>query len=249
MTAEQKVAIVTGGGGSLGSAFAEFFSADGLRVAVTDQKGEAAEAVAEKLRGAGADALAIAMDVTNDDDASRMAKTVLERWGRIDVLVNNAGIYGDHTFQPVTETSSEYWDLVMAVNLRGPLVCSKAVIPAMRRQKWGRIVNVTSMGSYILGGVYSTSKLALHHLTWSLAAETGVDGITVNGVGPGTMNVDSARRQNSEADLKDRIQKNIIKRLGEPRDIYAAIKYFCSEESGWCTGQVLMVNGGFNVHL
>src|SRR5262249_17313292 len=153
----------------------------------------------------------------------------VEAWGAVHVLVNNAGLYGDHRFQPVLETAPDYWDTVLAINLRGPLLCARAVAPVMRSQGSGRIVNISSMGAFLLGGVVSASKLALNPLTWSLAAELGASGITVNAVGPGTMDVESAHRQNTAADLEDRAAKSLVKRIGKPLDIYAAIRYFASE--------------------
>jgi NAD(P)-dependent dehydrogenase (short-subunit alcohol dehydrogenase family) len=187
--------------------------------------------------------------VTDPSSAEEMASRVMKEWGGIDVLVNNAGIYGDHHFDPVLETDPDYWDKVLEINLKGPLLCSRAVAPQMKTQGKGRIVNISSMGAYILGGVYSISKLAVNHLTWSLASELGSFGVTVNAVGPGTMDVPSAHRQNTAADLEDRAARSLVKRIGKPVDIYAAIRYFASDEAEWCTGQCLLVNGGFNVHI
>ena len=247
--ARDRVAVVTGAGRGLGRALAEYLFADGRRVALADIDAGAAERAAGEIDPSGSRTIAIVVDVTDETSTIAMAEAVATRWERIDILVNNAGLYGDHRFEPVLQTDAAYWDHVLAVNLRGPLLCSRAVIPVMRARGWGRIVNISSMGAHILGGVYSTSKLALNHVTWSLAAEVGADGITVNGVGPGTIDIESARRQNTPQQLADRVSKNLVKRLGHPQDVYGAVRYFASEDAEWCTGQTLMVNGGFNVHV
>jgi len=244
-----RVVIVTGSARGLGRAFSEMFARDGFRVALCDVNGEGAQRTADEISSSGGLALGFACDVTDASSTEQMARRVIDEWGVIDVLVNNAGLYGDHHFDPVLETEPDYWDTVLAINLKGPLLCSRAVAPYMKRQTRGRIVNISSMGAYILGGVYSISKLALNHLTWSLASELGAFGITVNAVGPGTMDVPSAHRQNTPEDLEDRAARSMIKRIGKPLDIYAAIRYFASDAAEWCTGQTLLVNGGFNVHI
>lgn len=244
-----RVMIVTGAGRGLGEAFARFAGQDGYAVVAADLDGDAARAAAEAIRAAGGQAIGVTVDVADADSASAMAAAALERWGRIDVLVNNAGIYGDHRFEPITETDLDYWDFVLRVNLKGPLVCSRAVIPSMRERRWGRIINISSMGAYTPAGVYALSKLGVNHLTWNLAVEVGADHITVNAIGPGTMDVPSAHRINPPAELENRIRQNLIKRLGKPWDIYAAIRYFAGDDAEWCTGQTLLVNGGWNVHL
>jgi 3-oxoacyl-[acyl-carrier protein] reductase len=247
-----RVVVITGGVGGIGRGLAELFAADGDSVVVADLDGDAAEQIAKDLRNGGHTALAVAVDVTDEASTLHMAGVVTAEMGRIDVLVNNAGLYGNPVWTgPVLEIPKEAWDQVFSVNLSGVLMCSRAVTPAMRRQNWGRIVNISSMGAYMTGGAYSASKLAVNHLTWSLAAELADYGITVNAVGPGTMDTASMRRQNSDENaLNDRINRAfLVKRLGRPADIYAAVKYFASSEAEWCTGQVLMVNGGACVHL
>jgi NAD(P)-dependent dehydrogenase (short-subunit alcohol dehydrogenase family) len=245
----QRVVIVTGAGRGLGRAFAEFAADDGHAVLCADLDGEAAQATAAAISDGGGAAVGTTVDVTSAQSAAAMAAKALECWGRIDILINNAGIYGDHRFEPITETDLDYWDVVIRVNLKGPLVCSRAVIPAMRARQWGRIVNISSMGAYTPAGVYALSKLGVNHLTWNLAVEVGEDHITVNAVAPGTIDVPSAHRINSPESLADRVKQNLIKRLGTPRDIYSAIRYFISDDAEWCTAQTLLVNGGWNVRL
>jgi NAD(P)-dependent dehydrogenase (short-subunit alcohol dehydrogenase family) len=226
-------------------------AAEGYRVVVAEIAGDGAGATAEQIcRDTGSDvAVGMPVDVASEDSTKSLAAAVLDRWGRIDVLVNNAGIYGDMRFEPVTTMDIDYWHTVTKVNLGGVLLCSRAVLPAMRQRRWGRIVNISSMAAYLPAGVYSVTKLAVHQLTWNLAREVGDDGITVNCVAPGTLDLESSRQQHSDEWMRQRPHSFIVKRLGVPRDIYAAIRYFASDDAEWCTGQTLMVNGGFSVHI
>ena len=246
---ERKVVAVTGGARGLGRAFCGHFARDGYRVAVCDIRVDDARDVADAIEQTGGTAIPVRLDVTDETSANAMADELAGTWGRVDILINNAGLWGDIKMEPVMDVSVDYWDTIMAVNLRGPLLCSRAVAPSMRERHWGRIVNISSMGAYLLGKTYSISKLAVHHLTWSLADELGASGITVNCVAPGTMDTEATRRQDSDEHLERVIAANIVKRLGRPEDIYAALRYFTSDEAEWCTGQSLLVNGGFNVRL
>jgi NAD(P)-dependent dehydrogenase (short-subunit alcohol dehydrogenase family) len=249
---DRRVVIITGGGGELGRGIAAGFARDGAAVVLADLKRDAAEAAADKLRSEGYDALPCEVDVTDSTSTVSMAQEVEHVYGRIDVLVNNAGLYGDPVWTgPVLEIPDHMWDDVFNVNVHGILLSSRAVAPVMRRAGWGRIVNISSMGAYMLGGAYSASKLAVHHLTWSLAHELGDANITVNCIAPGTMNTDTNRRNAGDADaIQERVERTfIVKRTGRPEDLYAAARYFASPEAEWCTGQVLLVNGGVNVRL
>lgn len=250
MTADGRVVIVTGAARGLGRDFARSFAADGYRVAVADVNVEGAGETAEEIEAAGGEVLAVPVDVIDDASTLAMAAAVDARWGRIDILVNNAGLFGDHTFTPVLETDTAYWDRVLAINLRGPLSCTRAIAPVMRRRSWGRVVNISSMGAYTASGVYAISKQALNHLTWCLADELGADGITVNGVAPGSMDTESSHRQHPEPGWRTkRAAATPMQRTGRAEDIYAAMRYFVADEAEWCTGQTLMVNGGYIVHL
>lgn len=250
MTEDRPVAVVTGAAGGIGSELAHFFARDGYAVVVADLRADAAEQTAGGIREEGHAAIGVPVDVTDETSTLAMARAVDDEFGRVDVLVNNAGLFGDRVWTgPVLEIDTESWDALMAVNVKGTLLCSRAVAPVMRKAAWGRIVNISSMGAYLPAGGYSLSKLAVHHLTWTLALELGPDNITVNCIGPGTIDGETCRRQNSPEQIEARIASSIVKRLGRPSDIYAAIRYFASTESEFCTGQVLLVNGGVNVRL
>lgn len=245
---DARVAIVTGAARGLGREYAGLFSAEGRRVVLTDQDGDGVEAAAEAIRDGGGDAIAVRADVTDVDQTAAVAEAALSAWGRIDILVNNAAVWGDLVPAPVTEIDPDYWDFVMAVNLKGPLLCARAVLPAMRAAGWGRIVNVSSMGAYMRGGAYATSKAALNHLTWNLAHEAG-DGVTVNAVAPGGVFNEATQSQVSKAGFDALIAGCIVKRPATAADVFAAIRYLSADDAGYVTGQVLLVNGGFNTRF
>lgn len=251
MSLEGKVVIVTGSARGLGRDYAEFFAREGASVVVADKLTEQAAEAAEKINAAGHQALSVPLDVTDLAAAREMAQRTVEKFGRIDGLINNAGIWGDLNMSPVLKTDPAYWDLVMAVNVKGPLLCAQAVAPVMKRQKSGRIINISSMGAYMRGGAYCVSKLALNSVTWQLAGELGPYNVTVNGIGPGAIWNEATQRQmrQSQEAFDQLIAMNCIKRPGTSSDIYAAMRFLMSDEAQWVTGQTILVNGGFNVVL
>ncbi|QSE93013.1 SDR family NAD(P)-dependent oxidoreductase [Rhodococcus pseudokoreensis] len=247
---EAPVVIVTGGAGYIGRGLCELFLKDGYVVVVADLNAEAAERTASEIGGSDGHAIGVGIDVTDETSAADMVHAVESRFGRIDALINNAGLFGDPTWTgPMLGVDMKAWDAVMEVNVKGPVVVTRAVAPIMRKAKWGRIVNVSSQGAYKPAGVYSASKLAVHQVTWNLAKELGDDGITVNCVAPGTMDTPTAFANKPRAHVLSMPEKSIVKRLGNAADLYAAMKYFVSKESEWCTGQSLLVNGGAEVRL
>lgn len=248
MPLEGKVAIVTGSARGLGRDYARNFAAEGACVVVADILADQAEETAAEINGNGTGrAIAAHLDVTDLASCKAMAQQAVDAFGRIDILVNNAALWGDLQSKPCLETEPEYWDKVMAVNLKGPLLCAQAVVPFMKANNWGRIVNISSMGALMPGGAYGVTKLALNHLTFDLAREVGAFGITVNGVGPGATHNEATKAQVSDQAFNALISMQAIKRPGVSADQYGAIRYLCSDDAGWVTGQTLYVNGGFNV--
>jgi NAD(P)-dependent dehydrogenase (short-subunit alcohol dehydrogenase family) len=226
------------------------FARDGYRVVVADIDAANARAVAETIESSGVPALAVEVDVADEASVAGLADAVRDRFGAAHILINNAALFGDHTFRPVLQESLEYWNRVLAVNLTGPLLVTRALAPLLKQAGRGRVVNMSSMGAYTNTGVYSVTKLALNSLTWCMATELGDFGITVNAVAPGTMDTESSYKQHPNDEWRlARAAATIIKRTGKAADIYAAIKYFVSDEAAWCTAQTLVVNGGFSVHL
>ncbi|HZT08677.1 MAG TPA: 3-oxoacyl-ACP reductase family protein [Chloroflexota bacterium] len=253
MRLENQVVIVTGGGLGIGRAYAERLGQEGARVAVVDIDAGAAEEVADGLRRAEADAIAVRTDVTDARATEEMATAVLERWGRIDALVNNAGMYQRPavTRGPFEEIPIDEWDRVMAVNLRGVFLCARAVVPSMKRQRRGKIVNISS--STVFSGTprfahYVTSKAGVIGLTRVLAKELGEWNITVNAIAPGlteSMDLhDDALIQYHE----NRAQSRAIKRLEQPSDLVGAVAFLCSPDSDFITGQTLVVDGGSSLN-
>ncbi|MGE8476398.1 MAG: SDR family oxidoreductase, partial [Paraburkholderia hospita] len=197
---------------------------------------------ASTLAAAGADVIALPVDVTNSASVNEAVEAVVERFGQIDVLVNNAGIVRD---KRITKMSDDDWDAVIGVNLKSQFLCCRAVLAHMSAARYGRIVNISSRAW--LGGVgqsnYSAAKGGVVSLTRSLALEWASAGITVNAIAPGI--VDTPLFQTFDADLQERLKKSVpVQRIGTPDDIAQAVLFFAQREASYITGQTLYVCGG-----
>ncbi|MPZ12979.1 MAG: glucose 1-dehydrogenase [Chloroflexi bacterium] len=246
---QSRAIIVTGGAQGIGRAYCERLAHEGASVVVADIDAQRAEAVAEELRGAEFDALAVAADVSDPTATERLVRAAVDRFGRIDGLVNNAAMYQRPAVSrgPFEEITVDEWDRVMAVNLRGVFLCARAVVPHMRRQRYGKIVNISS--GTVLNGTprfahYVTSKAGVIGFTRVLARELGDYNITVNAVAPGLTQsfdeIDDATMQYFE----QRSQSRSIKRVQTPEDLVGAVAFLCSSDSDFMTGQTLVVDGG-----
>jgi len=241
-----RVALITGAGRGLGRDYALAFAKDGAAVVATDIDAAAALDTAALVEKEGGRAIGVALDVTDLDSATAAVAAATAELGSVDILINNAGIWGDYEFQGTLGQDLAKWRLAIDVMLTGPLVCAKAAVPVMRERGWGRIVNISSIGAYLPGsGAYGAAKLGLHQLTYSIASEVGDDGITCNAVAPGTIRNEATQRQVPDDMLNLLIAQNAIKRFGTSTDMYGAIRFLCSDDAEWITGQVLSPNGGF----
>ncbi|WP_050419613.1 SDR family NAD(P)-dependent oxidoreductase [Bradyrhizobium tropiciagri] len=240
-----KVALVTGAARGIGLAAAKRFLADGWRVALLDIEGELLRAAVAALKQPD-DTLALTCDVSDADGVAAAITAITDRFGRLDALVNNAGTA---VFAPVLETSDADWNRIMAVNLTGPFLCTKAAAPVMREHGGGAIVNITSISAVrasTLRSAYGTSKAGLAHLTKQLAVELASLGIRVNGVAPGPVETAMAKAVHTpeiRADYHDAIPLN---RYGLEEELAEAIFFLCSDRASYITGQILAVDGGFD---
>ncbi len=240
-----RVAIVTGAGRGMGRAVAARLAAGGAKLVVNDLDADSAERAAGALQESGAEALATPGDVTSSADVAGMVAGALEHFGRIHVLVNNAGVLRP---TPVFDIEEEEWDMVVNGNLKSTYLCSRAVLPAMRDQGWGRIVNFSSTAgknvSTVGGAHYTASKAAILGFTRHLAKEEAAHGITVNAVCPGLIDTEMVRSTISKERTAAYASSFPMARLGEPYEVAELVAFLASDKAAYITGASLDINGG-----
>ncbi len=245
MRLEDKVAIVTGAGMGIGQAIAETFAREGARVVVADLNQEAGRETVERIGADGGVACFVRTDVARYEDAQRLVDVALETYGRLDVLVNSAGIY---TRGDVVDTSLETWGRVLAVNLTGVFLCCKAAIPALREAGGGAIVNISSSvgWQYAAPGIaaYAASKFGVTGLTKAMACDHLPDNIRVNCICPGPTDTPLLRASRPPDQFQAFVEAQPIGRLGAPEEIAAAALFLASEEGSFITGVAMPVDGG-----
>jgi NAD(P)-dependent dehydrogenase (short-subunit alcohol dehydrogenase family) len=247
---EGRVAIVTGGGKGLGRAFCEGFAREGARVlAVTRKDIQGLEETVRRVRALGGEAEHLQIDVTSKAGTDKMAKYAIDRFGRIDILVNNAAFYYGVERKGFDEISEEEWDMMMAVNVKGTWLSIKAVFPYMKQAGKGKIVNLTSevffTGSHGFAH-YVATKGAVVGLTRALAVELGPHNICINAIAPGFTDTEASR---TIADVtKYDTSKTPLKRLGTAEDIVGAAVFLSSDAADFITGQTILVDGGRAMH-
>lgn len=238
-----RVAFVTGASRGIGRAIALTLCRNGFDIIVASPEIEKNEEVAEEIRACSAEAMTINLDVTSPESIKEAVAKVNQDKGRIDVLVNNAGITRDGL---ALRMKLSDWELVLKINLQGAFLCSQAVLPGMMKNRWGRIVNIASVvGQAGQAGQsnYAASKAGLIGMTKSLALEMASRNITVNAIAPGYIQTDMTKVL--AEDVKAKILASVpLGRIGKPEDIANAVKFLVSEDAAYITGQVLAVNGG-----
>jgi NAD(P)-dependent dehydrogenase (short-subunit alcohol dehydrogenase family) len=242
-----RVVIVTGAGQGIGREYARQFAAAGAIPVIADINREAAARVAGEIEATGGTALAIPTDLGDADSVQALADTVLERYGRIDVLVNNAAIFSTLKMRLFDEIPLEEWDRVIRVNLTGCYLAARAVVGTMREAGWGRIINVSS-GSVFLGSPhylhYVSSKSGLIGMTRAMARELGAHGITVNCVQPGGTFTEIPRETVTEEGKKRLLEMQAIHREEIPMDLVGLVIFLSSPAAEFITGQTIAVDGG-----
>jgi 3-oxoacyl-[acyl-carrier protein] reductase len=243
---QDRVAVVTGGGKGIGRAVADRLVCGGAKVVLSGRDASALETACAEIRAEGGEALPVVGDVANPAYADQLCARTLEAFGRADILVNNAGITRDNL---VMRMSEEEWDEVMDTNLKGTFLCIKAFSRPMMKQRYGRIVNVSSVVG-LLGNPgqanYVASKAGVIGLTKAVAKELASRHITVNAVAPGFIETSMTAGLNEK--VREALQAQIpLGRLGSPEDVAHAVAFLCSEEAGYVTGQVLLVDGGMRM--
>jgi len=238
-----RVAFVTGASQGIGRACALALAEGGASIALAARNEEKLAHVAKEIEGKGGKAIAFRMDVGNEDEVKAAVKMAIERFGKIDILVNNAGVTKDTLLMRMKRTD---WDSVIQTNLSGAFFCTQAVVGPMLKQRWGRIVNITSVfGQTGQAGQanYAASKAGLIGFTMAMARELASRRITVNAVAPGY--IETAMTEGLSEDLKAKVNEMIpLGRAGSDMDVAHAVRFLASEEAGYITGHVLKVNGG-----
>lgn len=239
-----KVAVVTGAAQGIGEAYARALAAEGAAVVVADVNEGAGTTVAKEIVEDGGRALFVHTDVSSPESAEAMATATVEQFGGIDLLVNNAAIYGGMKIDLLLTVDWDYYKKFMSVNMDGALVCTRAVFPHMQQRGGGAIVNQSSTAAWLYSGFYGLAKVAINGLTQQLAHELGGMGIRVNAIAPGPTDTEATRSVVPQEMVGDLVNGLALKRLGKPQDMVGACLFLLSDEASWVTGQIVNVDGG-----
>lgn len=242
---KNRVGVITGSTSGIGKDIAVKLAGNGCRVVVVGRNEERGSRVADTIKANGGEAIFVEADVSQSNECDRLFKTVLKKYGTVDILINNAGTMRN---RPITEMKDEDWDEIIRVNLKSYFLCCREAIKIMKEKGYGRIINISSRGW--LGGTaqcnYAASKGGIVSITRSLALETARMGITVNCVAPGMIDT-PLHRQSTEEEVGFRMRSQPMGKVGTPRQVTNAVEYFVDEENWFTTGQVLYVCGGMSV--
>ncbi|MBE3205902.1 SDR family oxidoreductase [Frankia sp. CH37] len=240
-----KVAIVTGAGGGIGKAYAKGLAEAGAAVVLADINLDNADTAAKELTAAGHQAFAVRADVADEASVNAMASAAAERFGSVDILVNNAALMAEVVGRgTLTTMPLDLWERTMAVNLTGPLLCVRAVLPHMKERGYGKIVNQSSGGAFMGANAYGISKLGVVSMTLSLARELAPFGIRVNAIAPGYVNTEAGAIVAPPA-VRAVIEKSIPFPFGDPEELVPGLLYLVGPGSDWVTGHTLNIDGGW----
>lgn len=240
---KERVAIVTGASRGIGRCIAEYLAGQGAKIVAVSRKQQDIAELVDSIRQQGGDAISVAANVSSADDVSQMIDAAQQAFGQIDILVNNAGVTRDTL---LARMKDDDWDAVLDINLKGAFLCTRAAAKVMSKQRYGRIINITSVVGQ-MGNIgqanYCASKGGLMGLTRSNARELARRNVTVNAVAPGFIETDMT------AELPEKVRNDMsaqipLGRFGQPEDIAAAVAFLASEQAGYITGHELSVNGG-----
>ena len=248
---DDRVVVVTGAGQGIGKAAVMHLAALGARVVIADINEEKIGLVEEELHQQGLLGSKVEVDVASEESVSALVETVLKSHDRIDVLINNAAVFSSLQMRPMEQISVEEWDHVMAVNLKGAFLCSRAVLPAMKARSQGKIINVSSSTVFIGRPNYLhyvTSKAGILGFTRALARELAGSGITVNAIAPGSVKTEVERATVSSAQLRALIDERCVQRIETTDDLMGPLAFLVSCESDFMTGQTIVVDGGQVMH-
>jgi 3-oxoacyl-[acyl-carrier protein] reductase len=238
---EGKVAVVTGAAQGIGETYARSLAAEGASVVVADVAIDRGKSVAESI---GPRAIFVETDVSSPESAEAMAAAAVAEFGGIDLLVNNAAIYGGMKLDFLITVPWDYYRKFMSVNMDGALVVTRACLPHMQARGGGAIVNQSSTAAWVYSGFYGLAKVAINGLTQQLAHELGGSNIRVNAIAPGPTDTEATRSTVPEQFIPELVKSMAIKRLGTADDMAAACLFLLSDEASWITGQILNVDGG-----
>lgn len=248
MRFEGKTVIITGAGRGIGRAYALGFAREGANVVIAEIEVENADLVATEIKKMQHEALVVKTDVSKRKDVEKLVKTTIDRFSKIDILVNNAGVWFAGS---ILESSEEIWDRLFEVSVKGTFLCTQAVAREMVKQRKGKIVMISSIAA-VVGqpnlAAHSASKGAVLSLTRVAARELAPYNINVNAILPGTTETKMAEEALGDPIIRKALAESIpLGRLGKPDDHVGAVLYFASEEADWCTGQTLIVDGGYSM--
>lgn len=239
-----RTAIVTGAAGGIGEEYAKALAAEGANVVVADVSTENGERVAADIVAAGGRAVFRHTDVSDPDSANACAEAAVEEFGRLDILVNNAAIFGGMKLDLLITVPWDYYEKFMSVNLNGQLLMVRACWEKMAAAGGGAIVNQSSTAAWLYSGFYGLAKVGVNGLTQQLATELGGSNIRINAIAPGPIDTEANRSSTPQSIVKEMVDKLPIKRMGRPEDLVGMLLFLLSDEASWVTGQIFNVDGG-----